>query len=76
MSMDVGFTKFSKKDLVTWGISVFLTAACLVVPEQGIYTHNVKLFLAITVFCLSLAAFELVPNLVDGAVCLQLSSRY
>lgn len=73
MSMDVGFTKFSKKDLVTWGISVFLTAACLVVPEQGIYTHNVKLFLAITVFCLSLAAFELVPNLV---VAMLLSSLY
>lgn len=47
-----------------WFIVFALTILCLVVPEQGIYTFQVKMFLSITVFGLSLAAFELVDMLV------------
>ena len=53
---------------IQWGVSLLLTLACYVIPEQGIYTHQVKLFLTITVFSLALAAFELVPNLVVAVV--------
>ena len=52
----------SRGEIVKWLICAILTLACLVVPEQGIYTTEVKLFLTVTVFGLSLAAFELVPT--------------
>lgn len=63
----------NKKDLIAWGITCGLAVACLIIPEQGIYTHSTKLFLAITVFCLSLAAFEIVPNMI---VAMLLSGLY
>ena len=39
---------------------MILAAIPLVIPTQGFYTHELKLFMAITIFCLALAAFELV----------------
>ena len=56
-------TGLSRSANIKWLITVVLTVICLVIPEQGIYTHEVKLFLAVTVFSLALMAFEIVPAL-------------
>lgn len=53
----------SRSEKIGWIVTVLLGLVCLVIPEQGIYTAQVKWFMAITVFSLSLAAFELVPNI-------------
>lgn len=61
--MGESIRKMGRTEKIGWIVTLVLTLACLVVPEQGIYTLTFKKFLAITVFCLSLAAFELVPNI-------------
>ena len=38
---------------IKWIISAVLMLICIIVPEQGIYTYQVKWFLAITVFFLA-----------------------
>lgn len=53
----------SRAEMIKWIITVVLAAVFLLVPEQGIYTSQVKMFMAITVGALALAAFELVPIL-------------
>ncbi len=53
--------QFARSDIIKWIITCVLSAIFLLVPEQGLYTHQVKFFLAVTVFGLSLAAFEIVP---------------
>lgn len=57
-----------KKTLVKWCISIVLGVVFLIIPEQGVYTHNVKMFLVITVICLALVAFELVGELAIGVL--------
>lgn len=52
----------NKSTWIKWLVCAILTAICLIIPEQGIYTNQVKWFLAITVLCLALSAFELIPN--------------
>lgn len=52
----------NKSTWIKWLVCAILTAICLIIPEQGIYTHQIKWFLAITVLCLALSAFELIPN--------------
>lgn len=49
---------------IKWVICILLTAIFLFIPEQGFYNHQVKLFLAITVFCLALSAMELMPDFI------------
>ena len=49
--------------IIKWGIVLIMTATCLIVPEQGLYTHEVKMFLVVTVFGLATSAFELMPDL-------------
>ena len=44
MTKGMDFNKMTKKDMIAWAITVILALACLIVPEQGIYTHEVKLF--------------------------------
>ena len=61
-------TNVSKSFWTKWGIVVALTVLCLLIPTQGIYTPEVKRFLAITVFGLALAAFELVPTMFISVV--------
>ena len=58
----------SRAQAIKWAISILLTVLILVVPEQGLYTHQIKLFLAITVFGLALAAFEIVPMMFISVV--------
>lgn len=53
----------NKSLLIKWAIVFGLTFACFLIPESEILTMNVKIFFAITVFGLALAAFEIVPNL-------------
>lgn len=52
-----------RSELLKWLIVVVLAASFLLIPEKGIYTHQFKLFMVITVFSLALAAFELVPDM-------------
>lgn len=56
-------TGLSRSDTIKWIIVFCLAGIFLLVPEQGVYTHQVKVFMAITVFALALAAFEMVPTM-------------
>lgn len=58
----------NRSQAIKWGISFLLTVLLLVIPEQGLYTHQIKLFLAVTVFGLALAAFEIVPMMFISVV--------
>jgi len=59
-------TQVSKSTLLKWGISIALAIICLLIPEQGFFTAQVRTFLTITIFFLALTAFELVPELFIG----------
>lgn len=56
----------SKSILIKWCISVLSSIICLLIPEQGFYTITIRNFLAVTVFFLTLTAFEIVPDLFVG----------
>ena len=60
--MKLGFAS-RRNELIKWAISAFFVIVIMLLPEQGLLTHQFKTFLAITVFCLALAAFELVPEM-------------
>lgn len=66
--MSVSSGCVDKKTIIKWCISIVMGGVFLVVPERGLYTHNVKLFLAITIICLAVVAFELVGELVIGVL--------
>ena len=53
----------NKLEIIKWIICFALALACLLIPEQGIVTIKFKLFLAIPVWALALAAFELLPEM-------------
>ena len=53
---------------IKWAAILVLVAICILVPEQGLYTYQVKMFLAVTVFGLGLAALELVPTMFISVV--------
>ena len=46
-------------ELLQWGICIVLVVYIFMLPNSEILTHQFKIFLAITVFSLALAAFEL-----------------
>ena len=52
-----------RSQVIKWAIVLVMTAVCIIIPEQGIYTHEVKLFFAVTVLGLAISAFELMPDL-------------
>lgn len=52
-----------RNELIKWGVSAVFAIAILLLPEQGLLTGQFKTFLSITVLCLALAAFELVPEM-------------
>jgi len=54
----------SKDMVIKWAVILGLTAICLIIPEQGFYTTQVKYFLAVVVFCLAMAAFEVVHEMI------------
>jgi len=53
---------------IKWLITVVLVSICLLIPDTGFYSGNVKNFLAITVLGLALAGFELCPNFVTAII--------
>lgn len=61
--MSANLSKYMK-----WAMILILMVICILIPEQGIYTYQVKMFLTITVFGLGLAAFELVPTMFISVV--------
>ena len=48
-------------DLIKWIVTLALTGLLLVLPATDFYTMQIRLFFAITVFNICLAAFELLP---------------
>lgn len=61
--MSIASKSFTNKSvLIKWAICIILTIICLVIPEQSFYTTQVKMFFAVTVFCLALSATELIPD--------------
>ena len=60
------FERTNTGTLVKWAIVIAVSAVFLFIPEQGIYTYSVKMFLCITVFGLGLVALDLVGELVVG----------
>ena len=44
---------------IKWMITIFVPIICLLIPTNEIYTHEIKLFLAVTSFCILIIAFEL-----------------
>lgn len=59
--MSSGLSRSAK---IQWGICFGLALILFLIPEVGFYTVQIKAFAVITVFCLALAAFELVPLIV------------
>lgn len=57
-----------RKAWIKWIISLVLGGIFLLIPEQGVYSHNVKLFFTITVICLALVAFEVLSELAVGVI--------
>ena len=66
--MGANTAKMGKSYYIKWIICAVLGGIFLLFPEQGIYTHEVKLFFSLTVLSLALVAFELVGELVIGVL--------
>lgn len=60
--------RLSRSDIIKWIAAFILAILPLLFPEQGIYTHAMKYFLAITILGLSMAAFEIVPVFVIAMI--------
>lgn len=61
-------SSISKVEFIKWAVVIGLSAIFLLIPEQGFYTYQFKMFITITVFGLSLAAFEIVPVLLISII--------
>lgn len=60
--------KIDRSTLIKWAITVVMVAVCLLIPDISFYEGKVKAFLAITVFGLALAGFELCPNFIIAII--------
>ncbi len=45
---------------IKWGICILLPLLCLLIPSSDVFTPTLKTFLVITIFCISLAATEVI----------------
>ncbi|GAX06677.1 cation transport protein [Secundilactobacillus pentosiphilus] len=54
------------KNAIGWFISILLPALIAFVPTSHTFSHNLKVFLVITVFMIVIIALELLPKLVSG----------
>lgn len=52
------------RQLLKWAAVLILTAITLLIPVSQVYTLPLKEFLAITVFCIMLIAFDLMPTMI------------
>ena len=60
----MGSTGMSKNEIIKWLITFALTLIVVLIPTGDLYTEKMKLFVIITVFSLSVIAFEFLPNVV------------
>lgn len=51
----------NKKILVQWAVTIFLTVIIMLIPVNEVFTSSIRSFLAITVCCIFLVAFEVLP---------------
>ncbi len=56
----------SKTNLIKWLFTIIATVLVALIPTSDFYTINVKIFFAVTIFGILLAAFELLPVVVIG----------
>lgn len=59
MGEAINAIKENKSLYIKWCITILVPVICLMIPTNDIYTHNIKLFLAVTAFCILIIAFEL-----------------
>lgn len=64
--MNANSIPLSGKQSAKWLATLLLAGAMFMLPSSDFVTMNVKIFLTITVFCILLAAFELLPIVVIG----------
>ncbi len=51
---------------IKWAATILISICIYVIPVNEVFTFEMRAFLVATVFSLSLAAFELVPNMLVG----------
>ncbi len=56
----------SKVAAIKWTAAIVLAVVILLIPTNDVFTVQMRAFLGATVFMLSLAAFELLPNMLVG----------
>lgn len=59
-------TKMKKSIVVKWIVAFAIPLCCQMIPANDVFTEPMRGFLVATTFVLSLAAFELLPNLLVG----------
>ena len=58
----------SRAYMIKWAVTIILSLIFFLIPEQGFYTTTVRNFFVITVFSLSVMAFEFFPVVVMAAL--------
>ncbi|RYD04906.1 hypothetical protein N752_12020 [Desulforamulus aquiferis] len=56
----------NKKQILLWAITITLPLVLMLVPINEVFTHQIRLFLAGTLFAILLFAFELLPQLIPS----------
>lgn len=64
--MSTAIAPMKKADKIKWLVAIILTICVLFIPVNDTFTMQIKLFLAITVFCILLLAFDIVPVIVPS----------
>jgi len=63
---DTEIVKTDKKTWLKWGIAVLITVAIMLIPTSEVFTPELRKFLAITAFFISLVALELINTILCG----------
>lgn len=66
MTMQLLQTKFSKKEMVKWTLTLILPVCVLGLPVNEVYTADIRLFLTITLFAILMIAFELLDYMIPS----------
>ena len=59
-------SKLSSKTLIFWLITLAAPLVIMLIPESAAYTHQIKLFFAITLLMILIVAFETLPILIPS----------
>ncbi len=54
---------------IKWAATILISICIYLIPVNEVFTFEMRAFLVATVFSLSLAAFELVPNMLEVYCC-------